>query len=502
MIYLRLRPAEIRAITYYTGLITSLLGVLMIVPLLTSVVLAEWKVAVDFVISISITMSVSAVLMLLGMGGSKDLTWTQGMTAAAISYLIGMILAAIPYAVSHHWLSFLDASFDVMSGFTTTGLTLVQDLDHLPAGLNMWRHIISWFSGQGIIVLALTFFIRSMPGAFKLYVGEAKDERVRPNVVHTAQTIWYISLGYLGVGAVVLWIIGMCEGLPAGRGFLHALWVQMAAWSTGGFAPQYQNINYYHSFAFEIGAMVFFLLGSINFSLHWAVWTGSRRELLRNFETRTFFVTMTSLGLLAMWDLAHSGAYSGPISLFRRGFFALLSAHTGTGFTNLYSRQYVLEWDSLALLAILAAMLFGGSASSTAGGFKAVRIGVLAKAVVDDIRRLLLPDKAVIVNKFHMGRDVSLDDRMVRAALTIILLYIAVWGGATAVSAVAGYDLISSMYESASAVGNVGLSCGVATPAMPAYLKITYILAMWLGRLEFMAVLVLFGSIFAQIKGR
>lgn len=496
------RIANITATAYYSGLIILLLGAIMVVPLVTSILSGEWAAAIDFALSLGICESIGFLLMFFSPRHKKDLTWTQGMFTSSFSWLLGTLVAALPYYLSGHWQSYLDAIFDVMSGFTTTGLTLAQDLDHISNGVNMWRHLLTWLGGQGMVVLALTFFVRSLPGAFKMYVGEAKDERLLPNVIHTARAIWYISIVYLLLGTAVLWIIGVSIGLSPGRGFLHGLWVLMAAWSTGGFAPQSQNILYYHSLAYEIATMLFFIVGSLNFNLHWAVWTGNRRELYRNLEAVTFFITSTILATLVLVELARLGVYPEAAALFRRGYYIIISAHTTTGFMTIYARQFVLEWGPLALFAIIAAMLFGGSASSTAGGFKAVRIGIALKAVAQDVKRLLRPEKAVVIEKFHMVRDIVLEDGHVRPALTIITLYLFLWIVVTLVTAAFGYDLPSAMFEAASVTGNVGLSAGVTVPTMPWLLKVTYILAMWLGRLEFLSVFVLFGYFYNTARGR
>lgn len=489
------------AIGYYTGQMVMLLAGTMSLPLLTALVSREPVVALDFLTGMGVSFSVGAALVLVCKRGRKaDLTWSQGMVVVALSWVASTALGALPYYLSGYWGSYLDAMFDVMSGLTTTGLTLVRDLDHVPDGINMWRHFLSWLGGQGIVVLALSFLIRSIPGAFKMYVGEGKDERLLPNVISTAKAIWYVSLVYLAVGAAVLWAVGVRIGLPTDRAFLHGLWVFMAAWSTGGFAPQSQNIIYYHSLAYEVVTMVFFIIGSFNFNLHWAIWSGNRREIYRNIETVTFAVTSTVLATLVLWELSRLGVYGDAVSLFRRGYYSLISAHTTTGFMTTYARQFALEWGPLSLLAITIAMLFGGSASSTAGGFKAVRIGIAFKAVVFEVRRLLYPERAVVVEKIHLWRDVVLGDKQVKSALTIIVLYVFAWFAVFAATAAYGYDLPSAMFEAASVVGNVGLSAGVTSATMPAFLKSVYIMGMWVGRLEFMAVFVFAGYILRLAK--
>lgn len=489
---------QLAPIGYYTGKIVVLLAGTMIVPLAASVIAREPASVLDFLTGMGLSAAAGVALLLVCDGRGRDLTWSQGMVVVASSWLIGMALAAVPFYLSGHWGSFLDAMFDVMSGFTTTGLALVRDLDHLPIGMNIWRHLLQWLGGQGIVVLALTFLVRGLPGAFRMYVGEAKDERLLPNVVSTARVIWCISVLYLLVGTIILWVAGIAAGLSPTRGLLHGFQIFMAAWSTGGFSPQSQNIAYYHSLPLEIATVVFFVIGSLNFNLHWAVLSGNRRELVRNIESVSFATTSTAFAALAMWELARLGTYTDAVSLFRRGYYTMISAHTTTGFATLYARQFVLEWGPLALIAITAAMLLGGSASSTAGGFKAVRVGIAAKAVFQEVRRLLAPERAVTVVKIHLGRDVVLEDRYIRAALTIVVLYFSSWMALSCATAAYGWDIASSMFEAASVIGNVGLSSGVTSPLMPAPLKVLYIVGMWVGRLEFMAVLVFAGY---MIKG-
>ncbi|MHB9145071.1 MAG: TrkH family potassium uptake protein [Symbiobacteriia bacterium] len=493
---------DLRIIGHYTGIIMNGLGLLMLLPLATALVSGEWAVAIDFVISMAVAFIVGYGLLLICHARRHDLTWMQGMVVAALSYLVGMVLAAVPYALSGHWKSFLDASFDTMSGFTTTGLTLVNDLDHLSRGINMWRHLLSYLGGQGMVVLALTFLLHDAAGAFKLYVGEAKDERLLPNVVHTARAIWFISLVYLGVGTLMLWLAGLWIGIQPVSSFYHALWVFMAGWSTGGFAPESQNILYYHSFLYEAVIILFMVVGSFNFGLHYAVWTGRRDEILKNIETIFFALTTTLLAAVTIAGLARSGTYGDAISLFRKGYFMLISGHTGTGYQTVYARQFVHEWGDVAIMALIAAMLFGGSAVSTAGGFKALRIGILVKTVGQEIRRLLAPETAVIVTKYHYMREVVMEDATVRSALLVILFYLITWGLGSMAGMISGYPMRESLFEAASAMGNVGLSTGVTAPAMPAFLKSTYIFVMWAGRMEFMALLALVGFVWAGVRGR
>jgi trk system potassium uptake protein len=491
-----LRPSldDVKLIVSYTGKVVIGVGLLLPIPLATSLIAAEWACAARFALSLGATLAAGFLLAALGETRAKA-TWMHGMVTGGVSWIVVMAIAALPYALSGHYRSYLDAMFDVMSGFTTTGLTLIQDLDHAPLGLNMWRHLLTFVGGQGMIVLALAFLVKDSGGGYKLYVGEGKDERLFPSVFHTAKAIWKISLVYLAAGTAALWIAGMAIGLGPVPAFLHGLWVYMAAWSTGGFAPMSQNILYYHSAIYETITLVFFVLGSFNFALHHAVWTGQRREILRNIETSSFAVTLSALTVVSCWGLMKAGVYPDIVALVRKGFYHLASAHTTTGYMTIYARQLANEWGGLAVFALIVAMLIGGSACSTAGGFKGLRVGILWKAVVQDTRRLLKPGSAVFPQRFHYHGERNLTETQVRSAALIVIMYFATFLIGTGAGCAAGYPFLEAAFESASVTGNVGLSIGVTQASMPAFLKTLYLLIMWAGRLEFMAVLATFAFI-------
>ena len=161
-----------RPILYYIGVVIVGLGVLMLLPTATSLLYHEWPIALIFLFSCLVTLFVGGVCMVLfsPYRGAR-LGWGEGMSITAGAWFLGMLFCAIPYALSGNYLSYLDGCFDVMSGFTTTGLTLVQDMDHLANGLNMWRHILTFVGGQGMVVLVLTVMTRASSGLYKLYVG-------------------------------------------------------------------------------------------------------------------------------------------------------------------------------------------------------------------------------------------------------------------------------------------------------------------------------------------
>lgn len=492
---------DLKIVLYFVGKILIGLGLIQIIPLAASLIYAEWDISLNFMISISIALIIGCIFLLTCSSSKhKKVGWSHGMAIAALSWLLAMILSAIPYYLSRNYKSFLDACFDVMSGFTTTGLVLIQDLDHVSNGINMWRHLLTYVGGQGMVVLALTFLVKGTNGAYKMYVGEGKDEQLMPNVISTAKAIWIISIVYLIIGSLVQWLIGIKIGLKPDRAFLHGIWIFMGAWSTGGFTPQSQNILYYHSMLYEIWTMIIFIIGSFNFALHFAVWNGNKKEIFKNIEIVSMLITVTITTLICTEGLMKLNVYPNAMALFRKGFYQLISAHTTTGFSTIYAKQFAKEWGDAALFGIIIAMLIGGSACSTAGGFKGLRVGIIFKAFIQDIKQMILPESIVQVTTYHHIKDKVLEDKQVRSAMLIVILYIVSFAIGTLAGILCGYPAVQSAFESASATGNVGLSIGITNPSMPNVLKIVYIILMWVGRLEFMSVIALLTFIVYGVK--
>ncbi|MFA7294621.1 MAG: potassium transporter TrkG, partial [Candidatus Omnitrophota bacterium] len=234
---LKPRLEDLKIIGFYLGKVILGLAFTMIIPILTGLLFGEFNPALDFLIGIETSVLLGLILLKV-CHTEKDLNWMQGMIVVSLSWVVAMFLGAIPLYLSGHWKSFLDACFDAMSGFATTGLTLAQDLDHLSYTHNLWRHLIMFLGGQGIIVIVLSFFVRGFSGAFKMYVGEARDEKILPNVVHTSRFIWSVSFIYLVLGTIALGITGIFNGMKPLNSFFHGACIFMTAFDTGGFSPQ------------------------------------------------------------------------------------------------------------------------------------------------------------------------------------------------------------------------------------------------------------------------
>ncbi len=501
---LRPQPIDIRIITHFLGKIILGFGMMMALPLAAALLFSETAPAIDFGIGLLVSLCCGLLFVnIADLPRSTDMGWMHGMAVVSLGWVVCMFLGAIPLYLSGHWLSYLDACFETMSGLATTGLTLSQDLDHLSHAANFWRHLTMFLGGQGIIVVALSFLVKSGAGAFRLYVGEARDEKILPNVIETAKFIWFVSFVYMVIGTALLAICGrfIC-GMPLSEALFHGLCNFMAAFDTGGFMPQSQSIIYYQSAIYELLTVVIIIWGSINFNLHYAVWSGRKKEFFRDIEIRTFLATLTIATLMTLVGLAKWQVYAGPFNLLRRGFYQVISAHSGTGFQSIYSQQFVGEWGSLATIGVILAMALGVSACSTTGGIKMLRIGLIVKAFREDVKKFLTSESTVVSTKFRHLKDLFLDDKMVRSAALITLAYIICYLTGAVIGSFFGYPFLLSFFESTSAAGNVGLSCGITQASMPAALKVVYIIQMWAGRLEFISVLVLGGFLVSFIRGK
>ncbi|MGH3441225.1 MAG: TrkH family potassium uptake protein [Nitriliruptorales bacterium] len=466
---------------------------------LVAVAFGEWNLASAFTIGASLAV-IAATLATIRLATRKPMELWHGMATVGALWLVAPVFAAVSLLLSGHFASYLDAYFDAMSGLTTSGLTLIQDLDHAGYSLNLWRHSMQFVGGMGIAIVLVSLFGAASAHANALYVGEAREERILPNLVRTARFILLVSAIMFAVGTLALTIAGIAAGLTPPRALFHGVTMFMAAFSTGGFAPYSQSAGYYHSLGMELTLLVLMFTGAFSFGLHYQLWRGSVRELYRSLEARTFLTAQLAVVALGLIGLARAGTFTSAGPLFRKGVFTLMSAQTTTGFQVNQSTLYVSEWGSMAPAAIVIAMSIGAMAGSTGGGIKAFRVGIVAKGIWRDIRRVLMPKDALVVETYHSVRRQILREEHVRAAATVLLLYLLTYLAGGIVGLFYGYEFTQSMFESTSATGTVGLSIGVTAPDMPTTLKLLYIGQMWVGRLEFISVFVLLGSIGALVR--
>ena len=495
-----IRPTgdDLRLIGYNLGRILVVVAAASLIPLTWALVAGEFAPAASFLLMTGI-FGTLGFLLLQRPARSGRLEWSHGMVIVGLTWLVVPAIGAIPLQLSGHYGSFIDPFFDAMSGLTTTGLALIQDLDHLATSLNFWRHLLHFLGGQGIVIAVLSLFAGG--GAMTLYYGEARDDQIFPSVRSTARFIWLVSVVHAFFGVVALGAVGyFVLGFRPFRALFHGVTIFMAAFDTGGFAPQSTSIGYYHSGVFEAVTAVLMVAGAISFGLHFALWRGKRR-VINDLEVRTIVSTFLGTLVLTLAGLAGGGAFASLSGLGRQGFFQVLSAHTGTGFATIPSLELA-SWGGLAFGGMAIAMALGGMGSSTAGGVKSLRIGLTIKALSSQVRQVLLPEGAVISTRYwHHGRK-QLNADLIQAVMGVSLLYVALYLLGTGVGLIYHLPLQSALFESVSAGANVGLSVGITDPSMPAVLKLVYVFQMWAGRLEFVAIFALFGFLISLVRGK
>lgn len=485
--------SDFKIILNLLGRLFLALSFFMLIPLVVAFARGENSPFFDFLIGFSVSAGLGFFLLAF-FPLKKETTWIHAFFTVSLGWMFISLLGAIPLFLSSHYGSFLDAWFEAMSGFATTGLTLTQRLDHMSFAHNTWRHLTMFIGGQGVVLASLSVLAQA-GSAIGFYVGEGRQERIMPNVLETARFIWKVSWVYLILGVLVYFFILNRIGISFDKSVFQAFWLFFSSFDTGGFAPYGQSIAYYQSFSLEIATLFFMLLGAMNFNLHFWLWYRNKREVFKNFEIKTFIVIFFSLALLLYFPLAGRGAFW----MFRQGFYQLVSAHTGCGFTNL--AQGVLPGLPLiSYLAIIFAMMVGGGVCSTTGGIKVMRVGVIFKALYAEIKKWCLPQKAVFKEKFHHLQNNILTDKRIKKAFIITTFFLLTYLLGAVVAIGLGYPGLAAVFESVSATANVGLSSGITSPAMPNLLKVVYIFQMWLGRLEFIAVFVVIGSLVSFFK--
>lgn len=489
---------DLSLIGFNLGRILIFVGTAGLIPLTWALVAGEFAPAASFLLMIGVYGTLGT-LLTQHQPRATRLEWSHGMVVVGLTWLIVPAVGAIPLELSGHYGSFIDPYFDAMSGLTTTGLALIQDLDHLATSLNFWRHLLHFLGGQGIVIAVLSVFAGG--GAMTLYYGEARDEKIFPSVRSTARFIWLVSAVHAAFGIVALGAVGyFMLGFRPFRALFHGVTIFMAAFDTGGFAPQSSSLGYYHSGIFEAVTAVLMLAGAVSFGLHFALWRG-RHQVMKDLEVRTILATFMGTLLLTLAGLAGAGTFGSLSGLSRQGFFQVLSAHTGTGFATVPSLELA-SWGGLAFGGMAIAMALGGMGSSTAGGVKSLRVGLTIKALSSQVRQVLLPEGAVISTRYWHHGSKQLKPDLIQAVMGVSLLYVALYLLGAGVGLLYHLPLEAALFESVSAGANVGLSVGITDPSMPAILKLTYLFQMWAGRLEFVAIFSLIGFLYSLVRGK
>lgn len=492
--------SDVRTICYYLGVLVLFSTLIYVVPFFTAVALGEWEPASRYLTAIAVCVGVGSILRFMRVRPAR-LSRQQALAVTGLAWVVLAFLASIPLALSGHYASYLDALFDGISGLTTTGATTIIDLDHLSTADNMFRFMMHFLGGLGLVVVALALGLFGKSGGTTMYASEGRSEHVIPNVVQTTRFIMRMTLGFIIVATAVLAAVLAIKGMEPLRAFFHGLWLAISGFITGGFAPMSDSILYYRSAVVEIILMLLMILGAINFTLHSEVWKGRVEPFFRDIETRTMVVWVLVMLLVFTSSLCATGKFDALPALLRRGMFMVVSAFTTTGFQNVTTNQLVVVFSSGAFLALGIIMAVGGGAGSTAGGIKFSRVGLILKSIIATMKQTLSPDSArTVVTYHHLGRQ-TLSEGAVKDAMTVFMLFVVTYMAGGLVGIAYGYDATQAIFESIAMTSNGGLST-IVGPGMPVGLEIFYMFQMWAGRLEFVTLLALMVQIALSLVPR
>lgn len=467
-----------RALLGYLGGILAIVGVVHLLPLVAVLFYPdEAHYGGAFVLAGVPLLAVGGILWRLFIPkNAVNLTVQEGAVVVTIIWIVACLVGSIPFMLINQ-MNFTQALFESTSGYTTTGLSVV-DVTQTPNILLFFRTITHLAGGAGFAIIAVTAAASSL--AMGVSAAEGRSDQLAPNVRRSATIILTMYLGYIAVGAVALRLAGM--------GGFDAINHAISGVATGGFSTQPHSVGHWNSVAIEAIIIVLMLLGSINFLIAYTVIRGKPGVLVRSAEVRSqTFLTIAAIILIA--TLTTGAIYNSVGESVRIAAFEVVSAITSTGFaagSPIYS-----HWNDFGLLILALLMAIGGGAGSTSGGIKQLRFYVLYKSAFWEVRRAFLPAHAVNEPVIWQGeRKELLSDKQVRQAAQFVGIYVSIFFiGAAAITAY-GYPLAQSMFEFSAALGNAGMSVGIVNAqASPGLLWIK-MAAMMLGRLEIFALIV------------
>ena len=494
----RLSFYDVRVIGHYLGVLILVATFGLIAPLLVALLFGEWNAAARYLFTAGVFLTAGSALRFLRIQPGR-LTRLQALAVTGLAWLVLAFFAAIPLHLSGHYASYLDSLFEAVSGLTTTGASVVSDLDHLSNADNMWRFMMHLMGGVGLVVVGVSFGLFGKGGA-SLYSSEGRSEHVVPNVVQTAQFIGRITLVFIAVATTVMLLLCLQVGMEPARAFLQSLWVSISAFMTAGFVPMSQNIMYYHSVAIEFALVLIMCMGCINFTLHAEIIRGRARAFFEDMEIKACALWLGLIVVVFMASLAGSRLFSGLPIMERRGLFMIFAAFSTTGFQNVTTPQLTGDaFSSGAFLVLAILMAVGACSGSTAGGIKVQRFGILVKGVVATLKETLAPDSARVLTSYqHIGRR-PVTPELVREATTVLLLYGVTYIIGALVGIASGYDASQAIFESIAMASNGGITSGIVVPGMAWPLELFYLFEMWAGRLEFLTLIAVLIQIVVSI---
>ena len=473
--------SDLRPVLFVVGILLVTLGAAMLLPAAVDAAAGEdaWRA---FVASAALCLFAGGGLVLTNRGGRSELSTRQAFVLTTLSWVVIAAFGALPLTFSGLGLSYTDAFFEAMSGITTTGATVISGLDTAPPGLLLWRALLQWLGGIGIIVIALAILPMLQVGGMQLFRLESSDasEKALPRIAQVAVVVGLIYFALSAICVFALWAAGMTP--------FEAIAHAMTTIATGGFSTSDRSIAHFDSAAIDWIVTAFMIVGSLPFLLYFAVLRRRAGELVRDSQVRWFFVIVAGSVLgIALWLWLDRGAP--PAEAIREAAFNVVSIITGTG----YATADYGAWGALPVTAFLFFMFIGGCAGSTSCGIKIFRYQILFAFAGTQLRRLWQPHRIFVTR--YGGKPIP--DSAADAVMTFFFAFGLVFAVLAVALSMMGLDFMTAVSGAATAIANVGPGLGdVIGPSgnfapLPDAAKWLLSAGMLLGRLEIFTVLVL-----------
>ena len=469
---------NLRALLYILGWLVLAFGGFMLVPV---VVTTNSFYIGHFAECASITVFSGACLLLMNRTSNSQLTHRDGFLLTALTWTVLSIFGALPLYITGITQSFVPAFFEAVSGLTTTGATVLTGLDSMDKSILLWRQMLQWLGGMGIVVLAIAILPFLQVGGMQLYKSEmagVTKDKLHPRLQDTAKTLWIV---YVGLTILCAIAYGM-----AGMGTFDAVAHAMSTVATGGYSPHDASIGHFNSFWVEVVAIVFMLAGSINFALHYIALSGRRlKGYFANEECRAFLLAILVFVGLNAFLLNFFQASDTPL---RHSLFNTVAVITTTG----YATTDYGAWPVALQVVLFFLMFAGGCSGSTTGGVKNLRLLVLTRQGGRELFRLIHP-RSVVSLKID---GLRVPERVLYAVWSFVVLYAATFILVAFVISLFGFDFLTSFAAAGATLTGLGPGFGMVGPAshyamMPEGAQLVLCLSMLLGRLEIFTLLVL-----------
>ena len=465
-----------KTVFFTLGILQIILGIFMLIPLIVQFIYNELDSS--FLAASIVTIIFGILFFLSNLDHEKKLNLQQAFLLTALSWLSIAVFGSLPFIFSSIEFSFTNAFFESMSGITTTGSTIISDLENMPKGILLWRAILQWLGGIGIIVMAITLMPIMNVGGFKISNNDS-SEKILPKSKEIALRLIYIYSGLTLFCAISYKILGM--------NIFDSLTHSMTTIATGGFSNYNESIGFFNNVNIEISAMIFIILGSLPFIAYIKFLNGDKKIFFSDMQVRTFIkIIIISIVLLSLYLMVNG---SSKINL-RSIFFNTISILTGTGYVNAKFD----DWGGFPVVLFLGLMFIGGCAGSTTCGVKIFRVQILYSFISNQLKKIIYP-KGIFVLKYDRN---PVDNKFIASVISFIFMYLVIFFIITALLSLTGLDFITSISGAATSISNVGPGLGsVIGPngnfsSLPDISKWILSLGMILGRLELFAILVLF----------